>query len=77
MPDYIAIEVREHVIKMLRQILTDTLANISQNVFAHSFVLEHSKHLFYFKKKIAFLAAGGGVDGGGGEIFRDLAILEL
>ena len=27
---------------------TDTLAKISQNIFAHSFVSEHSKHFLIF-----------------------------
>ena len=30
-----------------------------ENVFAYSFVSEHSDILFYFEKKLAFLAAGG------------------
>ena len=32
----------------------DTLAKISQNIFAYSFDLEHSKHFFYVEKKLAF-----------------------
>ena len=32
------------------QLLTDTLAKMSQNIFAYSFVSEHIKHFFYFEK---------------------------
>ena len=31
--------------------LTDTLAKTSQNIFAYSFVSEHSKHSFLFQEK--------------------------
>ena len=41
--------------------LTDTLAKMSQNIFAYSSVSEHSKHFFlYFEKKLPFLSAGRG-----------------
>ena len=34
----------------------DTLANISQNIFAYSFVSKHSKHFLNFEtKKLNFL----------------------
>ena len=36
-----------------------TLAKMLQNIFAYSFVSEHSK-FFLFEIEIAFLAAGGG-----------------
>ena len=39
--------------------LTDTLGKMSQNIFAYSFVSEHSKHFFYLKKKLAFLSVEG------------------
>ena len=32
------------------------LAKTSQNSFAYSFVSENSRHFFYFKKKLNFLA---------------------
>ena len=37
--------------------LMDTLPKTPQNMFAYSFVSEHSK-IFFLKEKIAFLAAG-------------------
>ena len=37
----------------------DTLAKMLQNIFAYSFVSEHSK-FFLFEIEIAFLAARGG-----------------
>ena len=43
-----------------KKFLTDTLANMSQNIFAEYFVSEHSKHFFYFEKTIAFFSGGGG-----------------
>ena len=41
----------------------DILASILQNIFAYSFVSEHSKHFLYFEKKknLAFFS-GVGVD---------------
>ena len=39
-----------------------TLAKTPQNIFSYSFVYEHSKHFFYFKKKPAFLSGAAGVD---------------
>ena len=40
--------------------LTDTLANMSQNIFAYSFISEQSKHFFLFREKnLHFLEAGG------------------
>ena len=38
--------------------LTDTLAKMSQNIFAYSFVSEHSKHLF--EKNLVFFSRGWG-----------------
>ena len=46
----------------MAQFLTDTLAIISQNIFAYSFVSVHSKHfIFILRKKLAFFS-GRGVD---------------
>ena len=40
--------------------LMDTHAKISQNIFAKSFVSEHSKHLFFIlRDKLAFFSGGG------------------
>ena len=41
---------------------TNTLVKTSQDVFAYSFVTEHSKHFIssILRKKIAVLAVGGG-----------------
>ena len=42
----------------MKKFLVDTLANISENIFANHFVSGHSKHNFYFEKKTCiFLAA--------------------
>ena len=39
-----------------KMFLTDTLAKTSKNIFAYSFVSEHTKHIILFdEKKIAFL----------------------
>ena len=43
---------------ILKRFFTDSLAKSSQNIFAYSFVSEHSKHYFYFEKKTI---AGGHV----------------
>ena len=45
----------------MSKFLTDTLAKISQNIYAYSFVSEHSKYfLLYLEKNLDFLAAGMG-----------------
>ena len=37
--------------KIIRKMfLTETLAKMSQNMYAYSFFSEHSKHFFYFEK---------------------------
>ena len=43
----------------MSKFVKNSLAQISQNIFANSFVSEHSKHFFYFdKKNLHFSAAG-------------------
>ena len=38
----------------------NTLAKISQNIIAYSFVLEDSEHFFYVEKKSCIFSGGGG-----------------
>ena len=54
--------------KIFWKVLTDILTKTSQNIFAYSFISEHSKHFFYFEKKtyIFVRRRGGGGGGGGG-----------
>ena len=40
--------------------LTNTLAKMSQTIFAYAFVSEHSMYYFYFEKKIGLFSVGGG-----------------
>ena len=50
---------KEKYCKYCEQFLMDTLANISQNIFAYTFVSEHSKHFFLFREKKNFFSVGG------------------
>ena len=43
--------------KVLMIILEENIGKIPQNIFAYSFVSEHSKVFLDFEKKLAFLAA--------------------
>ena len=45
----------------MKKFLVDTLANISENIFANHFVSGHSKHNFYFEKKNMHFFSGGHV----------------
>ena len=42
------------ILGKMSKFLTDTLANISQNILAYSFVSEHSKSLFFILRKNCF-----------------------
>ena len=45
--------------KKVFNFLTDTLAKMSQNIVAYSFVSEHSQHLFFMKKTCILKRRGG------------------
>ena len=48
------------IILKISKFFTNTFANMSQNIFAYSFVSEHHKHFILILRKKNFLAAGVG-----------------
>ena len=43
-----------------KKVITDTLAKISQNIIAYSFISEHTRNFCYFEKKAKFFAKANG-----------------
>ena len=49
-----------YILRKYFEVFNNTLAKMSQNIFAYAFVSEHSMYYFYFEKKIGLFSVGGG-----------------